>query len=51
MKKDHHAVGLPQSDNFSQSCSRVIFLLAMGSFPYVNEYSKTKILAFCYWHN
>ena len=24
---------------------------ALGSFSYINKYSKTEILAFCYWHN
>ena len=24
---------------------------ALESFSYINKYSKTKILAFCYWHN
>ena len=24
---------------------------ALESFSYINKYSKTEILAFCYWHN
>ena len=37
--KGHHAVGHPHSDN---SC------FCFGSSSYINKYSKTKILAFCY---
>ena len=41
------------SDIFSldfDSLFNTIDLESLGS-KYVNEYSKTEILAFCYWHN
>ena len=47
LKKVHHAVGLPHLPIVS---SKVVAnnVFALESFSYINKFSKTEILAFCY---